>query len=315
MGIGRRGFLGMAGVTLADIGPALAQRAGPNACLSQGIPSRMSGPVEVVYKAPHGQPNGLAQGPNPGELWVQDRGVGRQVTLIQAKDGNVIREITADAIGPSGLTMDDDCIMWTADTHGVMLVSFDANDGHTIAKYFVPGACRMFEKAGDAPHRTSNLKPAYPDQSRAMGDNLPHNEGNDTGANLGPGKVPPSTTHFWSATGPAGVLSKGNLLFYSSLPARSIFTIDKRSWVVQDIWPTPGARALGLCWADLRRTSFWCAEANLNAVYRLDATTGTITESIRLPGDAPVLHGIQIVGDYMYFTDDMGWICRFPIRA
>jgi hypothetical protein len=160
MGIGRRGFLGVAGATLVDIWPALAQRGGPNACLTRGIPSRMSGPVEVLYKAPHGQPNGLAQGPNPGELWVQDRGVGRQVTLIHAKDGSVIREITADAIGPSGLVMDDDGIMWTADTHGVMLVSFDANDGHTIAKYFVPGACRMFEKAGDAPHRTSNLKPA-----------------------------------------------------------------------------------------------------------------------------------------------------------
>ena len=112
MGIGRRSFLGVAGATLVDIGPALAQRGGTNACLSQGIPSRTSGPVEVAFKAPHGQPNGLAQGPNPGELWVQDRGIGRQVTLIQAKDGNIIREITADAIGPSGLTMADDGRRW-----------------------------------------------------------------------------------------------------------------------------------------------------------------------------------------------------------
>ena len=169
---------------------AVAQRAGSNAALPAAIPLRKSGPVEVVFKAPRGQPNGLAQGPNPGELWVQDRGVGRQVSLIKAADGAVIREIQAEAIGPSGLTMDDDGVMWTSDTHGVMLVAFDANDGHTLAKYFVPGACRMYEKVGDAPHRNTPLKLAYPNKSRAMGDSLSHNEGNDTGADLGPGRSP-----------------------------------------------------------------------------------------------------------------------------
>src|SRR5258706_8297691 len=82
---------------------AVAQRAGSNAALPTAIPIRESGPVEVVFKAPHGQPNGLAQVPNPGELWVQDRGVGRQVSLIRATDGVIIREIRAEAIGPSGL--------------------------------------------------------------------------------------------------------------------------------------------------------------------------------------------------------------------
>ena len=155
MRVGRRDVLGATGALFASATAAIAQRA-------EEVPTRNSGPVEVVYKAPHGQPNGLAQGPNPGELWVQDRGTGRQVTLIHAADGSIIREITADAIGPSGITMDDEGVMWTSDTHGVMLVSFDASDGHTIAKYFVPGACRMFEKAGDAPRRVSKLKPAYP---------------------------------------------------------------------------------------------------------------------------------------------------------
>lgn len=314
MSIQRRDFLVAGSALLAGSVDAEAQReerSGPR----RPLPTRNSGPVEVVYKAPHGQPNGLAQGPGPGELWVQDRGIGRFVTLIRASDGSVIREITADAIGPSGVTMDDDGVMWTSDTHGVMLVSFDAHDGHTIAKYFVPGACRMYEKAGDAPRRVSKLKPAYPAEPRLMGDNLPHNEGNDTGSGLGPGKVPLDTSHFWSATGPAGVIAKGNLLIYSCLPARAIFTIDKRDWLVHDVWPTPGARALGLCWADSARTSFWCAEANLNALYRFDLGTGAVLESIQLPEDSPVLHGCQIVGDHMYFTDDMGWICRFRMPA
>jgi hypothetical protein len=311
MSVRRRELLGVTGGFLVSTTAAMAQVPGGNSCSRTDIPARKSGPVEVVYKAPHGQPNGLAQGLNPGELWVQDRGTGRQVTLIRAADGSIIREITADAIGPSGITMDDDGVMWTSDTHGVMLVSFDPSDGHTIAKYFAPGACRMFERAGDAPHRVSKLKPAYPGESRAMGDNLPHNEGNDTGSNLGPGRVPPDTNHFWSATGPAGIIAKGTLLIYSCLPARSIFVIDKRNWIVQAVWPAPGARSLGLCWANASKTSFWCAEANLNAVYRLSADTGNILESIQLPDDSPVLHGCQIVGDHLYFTDDMGWICRF----
>lgn len=311
MSVRRRDILGASAGFFASATAAIAQRADSNACLRTDFPMRKSGPVEIVYKAPHGQPNGLALGPNFGELWVQDRGTGRQVTLIRAVDGSTIREITADAIGPSGITMDDDGVMWTSDTHGVMLVSFDASDGHTLAKYFVPGACRMFEKAGDAPRRVSKLGPAYPGELRAMGDNIPHNEGNDTGANLGPGKVPPDTSHFWSATGPAGIIARGNFLIYSCLPARSIFVIDKRDWKVRDIWPTAGARSLGLSWADASRTSFWCAEANLNVLYRFSAETGNILEFIQLPDDFPVLHGCQIVGDHMYFTDDMGWICRF----
>jgi hypothetical protein len=315
MAIKRRNFLATLATALpASLGggAALAQRGGTNACLpAHAVPSRRSGPVEVVYMTPHGYPNGLALGPRPGQLWVQDRGIGRQVTLISAADGSVIREITADAIGPSGLTMDDDGVMWTSDTHGVMMTAFDAADGHTLGKYFVPGACRVYEKQGDLPRRVSTLKPAYPDQSRAMGDALRNNEGNDAGTGLGPGRIPPDTTHFWSATGPAGVISKGDLLIYSCLPARAIFSINKKTWQVQDVWPTPGNRALGLCWADKERTSFWCAEANLNTLYHYDLVTGAIRESIVLPDDAPVLHGCQIVDGHMYYTEDLGWMCRF----
>jgi hypothetical protein len=306
----RREFLGAAAFTMTGSAAGAAETR-DIAQISNGVPTRQAGPVEVVYKTPHGQPNGLASGPNPGELWVQDRGTGRQVSLIRADDGSLIREITADAIGPSGLTMDDDGMMWASDTHGVMLVAFDAADGHTLAKYFVPGSCRVFEKVGDPGHRASTLGVAYPSESRAFGDNIKNNEGNDTGSGLGPGRVAPETTHFWSGTGPAGVISSGDLLIYSCLPARAIYAIHKKSWQVQSIWPTPGNRTLGLCWANRERSSFWCAEANLNMLFRFDALSGSILESIRLPDGGPVLHGCQIVGTHMYFTDDMGWMCRF----
>jgi sugar lactone lactonase YvrE len=309
----RRSFLGIGALVPAALlaRRAEAQRAGCNVAVPAAIPIRSSGPVEVAYKAPHGQPNGLAQGPETGQLWVQDRGTGRQVTLIRAADGNVIREIQAEVIGPSGIALDDDGTMWTSDTHGVMLVNFAAADGKTLGKYFVPGACRMYVKAGDAPQRGSPLKRAYPDESRAMGDSLPHNEGNDTGSGLGPGRVDPKTDHFWSATGSAGIIVKGDLLLYSNLSARAIFSVHKKTWMVQDVWPTPGNRPLGLCWADAARTSFWSADANLQTLYRYDLATGAIREGIQLPEGSPVLHGCQLVGDQMYFTDDTGWICRF----
>ncbi len=316
MALGRRFFLRSLAVAPAiamDNSPALAQRAGANSCLPQAIPSRPSGPVEVAYKAPHGQPNGLTAGANQGELWVQDRGIGRQVTLIRVSDGSVIREITAEAIGPSGITLDDDGAMWTSDTHGVMLVALSPKDGRTIAKYFVPGACRMYEKSGDAPFRASQLPLAYPDEVRAMGDDLKHNEGNDTGAGLGPGRVAPDTTHFWSSTGSAGLIAKGDLLIYSNLSARAIFAVNKKSWKVENVWPTPGSRPLGLCWSGADRTGFWSADANLQTLYHYDLSSGAITESIVLPETPAVLHGCQIVGNTMYFTDDKGWICRFKL--
>ena len=314
----RRSFLGLGALmpaALLTTRQAEAQRAGCNAAVPATIPIRPSGPVEVAYTAPHGQPTGLAQGAEAGTLWVQDRGTGRQVTLIRAADGGVVREIKAEAIGPSGIGLDDDGTMWTSDTHGVMLVHLEAADGKTLAKYFVPGATRIYEKVGDAPQRGSPLKRAYPDESRAMGDNLPNNERNNTGSGLGPGRVDPKTDHFWSATGSAGIICKGDLLIVSNLSARAIFTIRKTGWQVQDVWPTPGNRPLGLCWADSARSSFWSADANLQILYRYDLATGVIREGIQLPEGSPVLHGCQIVGNQMYFTDDLGWICRFRMPA
>ena len=83
----RRHFLGLGALMPAALFArgAQAQRAGSNSVVPASIPIRPSGPVEVAYKAPHGMPNGLTAGPNPGELWVQDRGIGLtgdQITRI-----------------------------------------------------------------------------------------------------------------------------------------------------------------------------------------------------------------------------------------
>jgi hypothetical protein len=41
--------------------------------------------------------------------------------------------------------------------------------------------------------------------------------------------------------------------------------------------------------------------------------TGNVFERVQLPDDSPVIHGAKLVGDYMHFCDDMGWMARFRI--
>jgi len=46
---------------------------------------------------------------------------------------------------------------------------------------------------------------------------------------------------------------------------------------------------------------------------RCRAKSGVIHERVQLPDDSPVIHCAKMVGDYMYFCDDMGWMARFRI--
>jgi streptogramin lyase len=311
----RRHFLHLtAAATAASAAPAsaLSPRGGTDACLpATPIPSRPSGPVEIVYKAPYGQPNGMALSAKPGELWVINKGTNHKVSLIRVADGSVVREITADIHGPSGVTLDDDGVMWISDTHGVMLVAVDPANGKTIAKYIVPGSCRVYEKQGDPPWRASTMKLAYPDENRDLGDPHKFNENSDTGSGLGPGRLTPDTQYHFSATGPFGIIARGNTLIYATDTSRAIYTIDKKSWKVASVWPTPGNRPHGLAWHDSSRQSFWNVDVNLNMFFRFNAATGQVTDSIALPDGAPLAHGCQIVDGHMYFCDDNGWIARF----
>jgi DNA-binding beta-propeller fold protein YncE len=309
----RRNFLQLTVAAGTTSTPVLAQHGGSDSCLPATIPSRPSNPVEILYKAPYGQPNGLAVTRNPGEMWVLNKGINHKVSLIRIRDGSVIREITADISGPSGLVVDDDEVMWISNTHGVMLVAVNPADGKTIAKYIVPGSCRVYEKKGDPPWRASTMMLAYPDENRDLGDPHKHNEGNDTGSGLGPGRLRLDTAYEFSATGPFGIIARGNTLFYATDTSRAIYAIDKKSWQVESVWPVPGNRPHGLAWQDARKESFWNVDVNLNVFFHFDATTGKVSEAIALPEGAPLAHGCQIVDGYMYFCDDFGWICRFKM--
>lgn len=320
--IQRRDFLSLAAtavpaaaLTLAS--EAHAQRAGSDSCLPdpKHLKTRTAAKTEVLYKTTHGKPNGLAVSKNPDELWVIDQGTERWVTLTHLADGSVIREFQTDVVGPSGVVIDDDNVMWLTSTHNSLIVSIDPANGKTIAKYITPGAGRIYKKAGDPPNRVSKLPTAYPDLSRAVGGGARQARaggmGGPRGNGLPPGQVPLETDEGAGGTGAHGILSKGDLLIYACPPTRAIYVIDKKSWEVQDVWPTPGNRPHGMTWADSSKTSFWNVDSNTNTFYHYDASTGAIKEAVVLQDDPyTVCHGAKLINGYMYFCDDVGWICR-----
>jgi hypothetical protein len=294
-----------------------AQRAGSNACLPDwnAIETRTMPKAEILYRAPHGQPNGLALTSNPGEMWVIDQGGEHWISLIQIADGRVIREFKADVVGPSGLVVDKDGVMWVTSTHNTIIVACDSQTGKTLAKYTTPGSGRVYQKKGDPPLRASKLPHAYPPSSRAVGGSA---QGGGLAKELGFGHLPlMAEDDMKGRTGGHGMLDMGgDILMYVAPPSRAIFTIDKKKWEVQSVFPTPGNRPHGLTWADAGKKSFWNVDSNLNAFYRFDTHTGMILEKAQLQDDPyTVCHGTKLVlsgpgAGYMYFCDDRGWLCR-----
>jgi hypothetical protein len=313
MSIKRRNFLSLAAAAPAAVATAAHAQTAHPACLPPyaSIKTRNANKIEVLYKTTHGQPNGLAVTDNPNELWVLDQGAGHWVTLTNIKDGSVIREFKADVVGPSGLCVDDDT-MWITSTHNSIIVHCDIHSGKTIDKFVTPGAGRIYEREDDPPGRSSPLKPAWPGMPRGIGPAMTGNVGNNTGKGLKPGRLPLDAEEGSGGTGAHAIILDGDYLIYACPPARQIFTINKDTWKVKASWPTPGNRTHGMSWGPGRKT-IWSSDSNLNAFFHHDAVTGTIFERVQLPSDSPAIHGAKLVGDQMYFCDDMGWMCRFKI--
>ncbi len=307
----RRNFLAAAAVSPAAAIPALAQPA-HSTCVPDWskIPTRAASKIDVLYKTKHGQPNGLAIASTPGQMWVLDQGAGHWITLTNIKDGSTVREFQADVVGPSGLVQDGET-MWITSTHNSLIVHCDLN-GKTIAKYVTPGAGRIYEREDDPKGRSSPLKPAWPDMPRGIGPAPTGNVGNNTGQGLPPGQLPLNAQEGSGGTGAHAIILDGDYLITAVPPARAIFTINKKTWKVKSTWPVPGNRTHGMSWGKTRDT-IWSSDSNLNCFFRHDAKTGAIHERVQLPDTSPVIHCAKMVGDDMYFCDDMGWMARFRI--
>ena len=284
---------------------------------------------KVVYKTPRGNPNGLALTKNPGEMWVINQAQGSHASLFHIADGSLIREFETEAASPSGICVDDDNVMWITGTGNRLIVSCSPDDGKTIAKYVAHGAGRIYEEAGDPPARATNLDFAYPKPPRPPRPAGAPRAGVDLSANVGatagqlhpsagklpPGQVPLDMKNPPGGTGSHGIINKGDLLYIVSPPSRTIYTVDKKSWVVQARFPSPGNRPHGITWTDDKKTHFWNGDSNLNAFFLYNASTGQITERIQLADNTPVIHCAKLVGDTMYCCDDHGWMWTFKMPA
>jgi len=280
-------------VTAAPIDPA-------------NVKSRGAKKVDLVYKSPHPTPNGL-QATKDG-LWVIDQGKENWVSLINFADGKLIREFQVPGLaGASGLTVDADGVMWINDTHNSLIVTCDSKDGRVLAKYWCPGAGRPYQMPGDPAAARSPIpspfpQPAVPVSAQAGG--------RGRGRSGAPGMLPPDATSGLSGEGGQGMEVRDGLLYYACLPSRRAYVLDPKTWKVQAMWNLPGNRAHGVGWEG---DSLWISDSNWRAFFRHDRKTGEIVEKIQLTEKDPLIHGVTVHDGYMWFSDDVGYICNFKL--
>ncbi len=271
----RRDFLAMAAA------PALSS-----------IPARRAGKVEVVYKSPGAdpKPNGL-QATAEG-LWIMDQGEGARVYLVRYEDGKVLRQFGTEADRASGITFDGESL-WLDSTYNRLTVRADATNGNTLAKYVTPGAGPIYRVAGDPPARSSPLAKRTPAPSPAQ--------------DPSPGQLPPGGT---AGTGGHGMEWRDGKLWMAVPPARTIFRVDPKTWIVERRFPSAANRPHGIGWEG---KYLWATDSNLNAFFKHDPDTGEIVEKIQLADSDPLPHGMTIWRGTMWYCDDVGVICRLKL--
>ena len=294
--ISRRSFFGLAagmsGMTQA-IPPAAAAIGEPPSLAA--IPLRKTGKVEIAFRSPGPQPNGL-QATKDG-LWIIDQSAGSKAYLVDYDDGRVLRSFETDTVRPSGITFDGEAL-WIGSTFSYENVRCDARTGAVLERRPTPGSI-MYTMAGDAPQRPSPLAGsslAYPRPAAAASAEPP----------LLRLAQPPSNR----LQGAHGQEWRDGKLWTTSTSARSIYEIEPKTWVVLKVFRTPGNRPHGLAFEG---RSLWHGDANLAAFFRFDTDTGAIVEKIQLSDADPVAHGLTIWDRTLWYCDDVGVVCRMRI--
>ncbi len=258
------------------------------------IPVRKTGRVEIAFKSPGPQPNGL-QATKDG-LWIIDQSAGSKVYLVDYADGRVLRTFETDTVRPSGITFDGEAL-WIGSTFSYENVRCNATTGAVIERRPTPGSI-MYTMAGDAPQRRSPLQGGPMAQARSP---LA-----DAAAPLARLSQVPSNR----LQGAHGQEWRDGRLWTTSTSARSIYEIEPKSWVVQKIFRTPGNRPHGLAFEG---AYLWHGDSNLAAFFKYDTTSGAIVEKIQLGDADPVAHGLTIWNGTLWYCDDVGVVCRMKI--
>jgi hypothetical protein len=286
----RRHFLAFAAAT-----PAL--RAAPAMSLDK-IPTRKVGKVEIVFKSPGPQPNGL-QATKDG-LWIMDQGAGNKAYLVSYEDGKVLRSFETETDKSSGISFDGEAL-WIGSTYSREIFRVDAMTGKTIERRFTPGAGIIYQMLGDPAGRSSPLLKTNPRPASAKKGERKQVGGFDMGKVLG-GAAP--------GTGAHGQEWRDGKLWFAVPPSREIYRIDPKSWVVEAKFSTAGNRPHGIGWEG---KYLWATDSNLNAFFKHDPETGQMVEKIQLAETDPLPHGMTIWQGMMWYCDDVGVVCRFKL--
>ncbi|MEO8593515.1 MAG: hypothetical protein ABI759_09345 [Candidatus Solibacter sp.] len=302
----RRSFLGLAAAM-----PAFA--AAPIDVKS--IKTRASKKVEIAYKSPHTKPNGL-QATKDG-LWVADDQAiegNNAITLVNFADGKILRDFKVAGLNnPSGMTVDPENNLWINSTHSGLIFRCNQQDGTILAKYTCPGVGLTYRLKGDPPAARSPMTPAFPAPETAANAGAGRGAGGGRGAGragLGPGQVPLTATNASAGEGGQGMEYRDGLLYTAVLPTRRLYVIDPKAWEVQTMWQLAGNRAHGVGWDG---DTLWVADSNWRAFFRHDMKTGEIVEKIQLTEKDPLIHGVTVHDGYLWYCDDVGYICNFKL--
>ena len=263
------------------------------------IPSRKVGKVEIVFKSPGPQPNGL-QATKDG-LWIIDQGAGNRAYLVSYEDGKVLRSFETETDKSSGITYDGEAL-WIGSTYSREIVRTSALTGKAIERHFTPGAGVIYKMIGDPPARSSPLAKTRPrPQGAKKGAGQQVVGGFQQGQIMG-GAAP--------GTGAHGQEWRDSKLWFAVPPSREIYRIDTKNWVVETKFSTAGNRPHGIGWEG---KYLWAADSNLNAFFKHDPETGQMVEKIQLADSDPLPHGMTIWEGMMWYCDDVGIVCRLKL--
>jgi streptogramin lyase len=300
----RRDFFVVAAAAAAT--PAFGSLGGPAEVGK--IPTRKVGKVEIAFKSPTPQPNGI-QCTDEG-LWVMDQGPGSKASLVSYSDGKVIRQFETGTDRSSGITHDNGTL-WIGSTYNRAIIRVDAKTGKTLEEHFTPGAGVIYSMPGDPPARSSPVpedmrqpRPTRPGQGqgRSQAKRDPSQVGGfQAGRLLGPRAL---------GTGAHGQEMRDGKLWMAVPPARMVFCVDPKEWVVEARFATSGNRPHGIGWEDRH---LWVTDSNWNAFFKHDTETGQAVERIQLGEKDPLPHGMSIRDGWLWYCDDVGLICRLKL--
>jgi outer membrane protein assembly factor BamB len=293
--VSRRAFLGLATLPLAGV-PGRADSVPCGAGPLSAIPVRKTGKVEIAFKSPGPQPNGL-QATRDG-LWIIDQSAGSRAYLVDYRDGRVLRSFDTDTVRPSGITFDGEAL-WIGSTFSYENVRCNAMTGAVIERRPTPGSM-LYTMVGDPPNRPSPLAGGPLAQPRPAAGVA------STGQPLRRLTQPPST----QLQGAHGQEWRDGKLWTTSTSARTIFCLDAKTWVVEKRLNAPGNRPHGLAWEG---RYLWHGDSNHAAFFKFDVDTGAIVEKIQLGDADPVAHGLTIWDGTLWYCDDIGVVCKMTI--